>query len=327
MIPLFSPDPYASITAEALQTHVKWLSDDARGGRFTPSSGGDASARYIAKHFHNAGASPIVSGDFFQMTGQPGAANVIGIIHGANIKLNEQVLILSAHYDHLGTSKKDVPDRIYNGANDDASGVAGLIVAGRALAQLKPKRSIVLAAFCSEEQGLVGSRWYADHPLVPLKNTVGLIELEQIGRTDDADGERKRTVAITGFRFSSMPSAFVEAAKSLQMRVEDSSHGDEYFDYSDNASLARKGVPAHTVCVAFQFPDYHRPSDTWDKLDYPNMAHVVRLVTASALNIANADERPKWDATNPRTASYREAQAKQGPSARRVGKRSDSYLP
>ncbi len=317
MIPLAPPDPYATITPDALKSHVKWLSDDARGGRYTPSPGGDASALYIGAAFQSIGAvsttpqAARTAAGYLVATGQPGAKNVLGYILGSDPKLRREILVISAHYDHLGTSKEALPDRIYNGANDDASGVAGMIEAGRALARLKPRRSILLAGFCSEEQGLVGSRWYADHPAWPLKNTVALIELEQIGRTDDSAGERKNAVALTGFRFSNLPSAFAEAGKTLGIRVEDAPQGDEYFDYSDNASLARKGVPAHTVCTAFAFPDYHRPSDTWDKLDYPNMARVVRLVAAATLRVANAPARPKWDAANPRTLRYRKAQAEQ----------------
>ena len=291
--PSSAPDPYATFTPEALNSHVKWLADDERGGRITPSPGGDASAHYIAERFREIGARPVTGGDYSQMTGQPGVVNILGVIRGSDPRLAGEILMISAHHDHLGTLKKDIPDKIYNGANDDASGVSGIIETGRALAALKPKRSILLAAFCSEEQGLVGSRWYGDHAAFALKKTIGIIELEQIGRTDDADGERKDAVAITGFRFSTLPSAFTKAARRLRMRVKDNQHGDKYFNDSDNASLARKGVPAHTVCVAFQYPDYHRPTDTWDKLDYKNMARVVRLVTTASFDIANAPLAPQ----------------------------------
>ena len=316
------PSPaLASITPAALQTHVKWLADDARGGRGTLSPGVEESAEYIAKQFQNLGAKPI-NGSYFQVVpisirargNRPAregtSRNVVGLIPGNDPKLAGETVILSAHYDHLGTRPGGAEDPIYNGANDDASGVAGMIEAGRALAKMKPGRSILLIGFCAEELGLVGSQYYAANPLLPLKNTAGMVELEQIGRTDDVEGKRVGTIAITGFTFSDLPKRLGLAAGTLNVKTEDNKNGDMYFVASDNAALARKGVPAHTVCTAFQFPDYHGPADTWDKLDYANMAQVVKAVAAGVYDLSKG-ARPKWNEANPKTATFIAAQKEQ----------------
>ncbi len=307
----------ATITPEALKAHVAWLADDARGGRGMLTPGGEAAAEYVRKAFEGLGAKPLESGWYqdvpitLRREGKSGTArNVIGVIRGRDAKLAGEYIVLSAHYDHLGTSTRDIPDKIYNGANDDASGVAGMIEAGRALVRMKPKRSVLLIGFCAEELGLVGSRYYGAHPLVPLKNTVGMVELEQIGRTDDSEGPRVGAFTVTGYTFSDLPKTLGLAAGTLNMKTEDNRNGDPYFVASDNAALALQGVPAHTVSVAFQYPDYHGPADTADKLDYSNMAKVVRAVTLGILRLADGP-RPKWNEANPKTARFIAAQKAQ----------------
>ena len=314
------PPALPTISPDALKAHVKWLSDDARGGRGTLTPGGEASAEYIAAQFRKIVTKP-ASGVAFQDVpvklrgGKTGVArNVVFVIHGTDSKLANEAVILSAHYDHLGTRENSKEtDKIYNGANDDASGVAGVIEAGRALTRLKPGRSVILVAFCAEELGLVGSRHYATNPLWPLKDTVGLVELEQIGRTDDAEGKRAGTIAMTGYTFSDLPKRMADAAGTINVKSEDNKNGDAYFFASDNASLAAKGVPAHTVCTAFQYPDYHGPADTWDKLDYANMARVVKAVTLGVYNLTKG-ARPKWNADNPKAARFLAAQKAQSGS-------------
>lgn len=316
---LQKPNPaLASITPGALKAHVQWLSDDARGGRGSLTPGGEASAEYIAETFAKLGAKPL-NGTYFQevpveLRGQDKrsgkARNVVGLIPGSDPKLAGETIILAAHYDHLGTRAGKGDDPIYNGANDDASGVAGVIEAGRALAKMKPGRSVLLIGFCAEELGLVGSRFYADNPLRSLRDTVGLVELEQIGRTDDVEGKREGTIAITGFTFSDLPARLGLAAGTLNVKTEDNKNGDAYFFASDNAALARKGVPAHTVCTAFQFADYHGPADTWEKLDYGNMTRVVKAVAQGVQSLSRG-ARPKWSETNPKAARFLAAQREQ----------------
>lgn len=236
------------------------------------------------------------------------ASNVAGLLRGSDPELSKTFVIISAHYDHLGVSTKEGPDRIYNGANDDASGTASVIEAASALASLKqrPKRSILFIAFFGEEKGLIGSRYYAEHPLVPLEHSVAGLSLEQIGRTDEEHGPALKSVRITGQDFSDLPGFIRPAMEAAGIKIEhdDAQRSASFFGRSDNVSLAEKGVPSHTVCVAYVYPDYHGVGDHWDKIDYENMETVVRGITAGILAIAENPTPPKWNKANPAAARY-----------------------
>jgi hypothetical protein len=231
-------------------------------------------------------------------------ANVVGLLPGSDPALGAQYVVVSAHYDHLGIKN----GRIYNGANDDGSGVVSMIEMANALAvlQTKPRRGIVFAAFFGEEDGLLGSQYYAHHPLEPLRATVANINLEQMGRTDEQDGPEVGAFAFTGPSFSNLPANMTAAARAQGVKVYNKRGADSFFDRSDNFSLAEAGVVAHTVVVAFEYPDYHAPGDKWEKIDYSNMAKVDRAVAAGILQIADAPEPPKWSDT-PQTAAWRRA--------------------
>ncbi|QJD98910.1 M28 family peptidase [Massilia forsythiae] len=234
--------------------------------------------------------------------------NVAGVLRGSDPVLKNTYVMLTAHYDHLGIRNGD----IYNGANDDGSGTVSVIEIAAALAadSKRPRRSMVFMTFFGEELGLVGSRHYGKHPLFPFKDTVADINLEQIGRTDDNEGTRLRTANLTGFDYSTVPAALQRAGKRFGVTLwKHKENSDRYFAHSDNQSLADAGVPAHTLSVAYAFPDYHGKDDDWQKVDYDNMARIDRTVAAGLLRIANDRTAPKWtDAPN--AAKYREAAKK-----------------
>jgi Zn-dependent M28 family amino/carboxypeptidase len=139
----------------------------------------------------------------------------------------------------------------------------------------RPKRSILFVAFFGEELGLRGSRFYARHPIFPIEKTIANINLEQVGRTDSSEGPQTATATLTGFDYSDVGKVFEGAGELTGIRVyKHPVNSDYYFSRSDNQALADLGVPAHTVCVAFSYPDYHRPGDHWDKIDYENMARM-----------------------------------------------------
>jgi Zn-dependent M28 family amino/carboxypeptidase len=239
--------------------------------------------------------------------------NVAGILRGSDPTLKETYVIVSAHYDHLGVREgcdASKEDCIFNGANDDGSGTVGVIELASVLSRLnpRPKRSILFMTFFGEELGLVGSRYYGRHPLVPLEKTVAQINLEQIGRTDDSEGPQVGTLAVTGFDYSDVGAALQRAGEAAGVRVyKHPTNSDAYFARSDNQSLADAGVPAHTVGVAFEFPDYHAVGDEWQKIDYANMERVVRAVGLAALLVADDAREPRWNEQNPRAAPYVEA--------------------
>ncbi|MDP9053925.1 MAG: M20/M25/M40 family metallo-hydrolase [Acidobacteriota bacterium] len=230
--------------------------------------------------------------------------NVAGILRGSDPGLRDSFFLVTAHYDHLGRNARG----IFHGANDNASGTASVIEIARALASANPHpaRSIVFIAFFGEEEGLLGSYYYARHPLFPLKSTVADINLEQLGRTDDPGGRRIAEFAITGESYSDVAGAMAAAAKTQGVNVYSRRDGDAYFNRSDNYSFAQYGVVSHTIAVAFEYPDYHAFKDQSEKIDYPNMATVDRGIAAGVLALANRSEPPEWSSTNAATV-YREA--------------------
>jgi hypothetical protein len=239
--------------------------------------------------------------------------NVAGLLRGSDPALKDTYVIVSAHYDHLGVRDNCDPskeDCVNNGANDDGSGTVGVIELASALSKLnpRPKRSILFLTFFGEELGLVGSRYYGRHPLVPLAQTIAQVNVEQIGRTDDSEGPQVGALAVTGFDYSDVGEVLRRAGEAEGVRVyKHPTKSDAYFSRSDNQSLADSGVPAHTAGVAFEFPDYHAVGDEWQKIDYANMERVVRTVGRALLALADSAQEPRWNEQNPKAAPYVEA--------------------
>jgi len=238
-------------------------------------------------------------------------SNVIGILRGSDPVLKDTYVLVTAHYDHIGiTNGMAGTDTINNGANDDGSGTVSVIELATALASMKtrPKRSLVFMTVFGEERGLLGSRYYGKHPIFPLEKTVADVNLEHVGRTDDSEGDKSNTATLTGFDFSDMGPIFKKAGELTGVNVyKHEKNSDSFFGRSDNQALADAGVPAHTLCVAFIFPDYHKVGDHWDKVNYPNLAKTNRMVALALMMIANNPEAPKWNTENPKTARYVEA--------------------
>ena len=238
--------------------------------------------------------------------------NVLGLLRGSHPALKETYVIVTAHYDHVGIRAADsnTSDQIFNGANDDGSGTVSVVELAAALATLKvrPRRSILFMTFFGEEKGLLGSRYYGRHPVVPIDKTVADVNLEQVGRTDDSEGPRVGAAVMTGYGYSDVSDVFAAAGNAEGIRVDRHPRfSDTYFGRSDNQALADLGVPAHTIGVAFMFPDYHRATDHWDKIDYTNMARIDRMVARGLLMIANNPVEPKWSESNPKAAKYLKA--------------------
>lgn len=248
--------------------------------------------------------------------GEPAATplklrNVVGLLRGADPALKDEVLIVSAHYDHLGV-RAGQPDTVFNGANDNASGAAAVMEMARALAALpeRPKRSVLFLALFGEEVGEVGSAWYGKHPLFPLEKTIADINLEQLGRTDDTEGPKLKQFNLTGFDYSNIASFFTAAGKEFAVTaVKHEKNSDSFFARSDNAAFSNLGVPSTTVSVSYVFPDYHAVGDEWQKIDYPNMALVTRTLALGAYDMANAAQAPAWNQENSKTDRYRKARA------------------
>ena len=239
--------------------------------------------------------------------------NVIGILPGSDAAMKDEYVVLTAHYDHLGIKPNDQGDKVYNGANDNASGVASIIESARLISQLPvaPKRSVLFIAFFGEERGLLGSRYLMRHPVLPLKQMVANLNLEQTGRTDSSEGPNVGQANLTGYHFSTIYKYLEEAGKSTELKiVKHEKFNEPYFMASDNAAFAPAGVPSATLSVTYAFPDYHQKGDEWQKIDYANMAKVTRAAAQAVYLMADAVERVVWNADEPKTKAYREAAEK-----------------
>ena len=238
--------------------------------------------------------------------------NVVGLIEGADPELRDEWIVIGAHFDHDG-ARGSV---IYNGADDDASGVAALIEiaeAYRAAARDgdRPRRSILLAAWNSEEQGLFGAWAYTEAPLHPLAQTVAMVNMDMIGRDEEIP-------RIGGFRFRGLPPQTAEENRNavnvlgysrspdLRRAVERANRGtrlDVRFRYDDNPSnllrrsdqwpFLHRGVPAIFVHTGLH-PDYHTERDTPDKLRYDKMARIVQMVHQLSWDLAGDAARPAY---------------------------------
>ena len=292
------------ISAHSLEEHLKYVASDELKGRATPSPGLEAAAKYIAAHFQQAGLEPGVNGSYFQ---QGAAKNVVGILPGSDPELSRTCVVLSAHYDHLGEQK----GKIYHGANDDGSGTVSVMEIASALAAMNPhpKRSVVFVTFYGEETGERGSQFFVRHPVCP--QTVADLNLEQVGRTDSNEGPRMNSAALTGFDFTDISQVLEAAGRATGISFyNDGQYSTSFFARSDNASFAGMGIPSTTLAVAFVYPDYHRPSDEWQKIDYENMAAVDRAVALGLIRLANAAEAPHWNTANPEARHYADILAK-----------------
>ncbi len=301
-----APDTFGRETAQLFDPEQ---TDQSQSPRI--SIAGDAAARFYDDLKPGLSESAVASIHAAAPKAQPvQLRNVVGILRGSDPALKDTSVLVSAHYDHIGEKASGEGDRIYNGANDDGSGTVSVIELANALQNLKqrPKRSIVFVTFFGEEKGGFGSRYYARHPVISMAKTVADINLEQVGRTDSTEGEQKDNASVTGFDYSNVADILRAAGALTGIKVYKNEHAsDLYFSASDNVALAEAGVPAHSVCVAFNYSDYHGVGDEWPKIDYENMAKVDRMIAVAVLMLADNAETPHWNADNPKAARYLKA--------------------
>lgn len=223
--------------------------------------------------------------------------NVIGIVEGSDPKLRQEYILLTAHYDHIGTGRRpNQTDTIFNGARDNAMGTTALLAAAKAFAQKPPKRSVICLAVTAEEVGLLGSQYYAEHPLVPLQQTVFNLNIDGAGYNDTT------IVTVIGWERTSAQSDIEAGAKAVGLGViSDPAPEQNLFDRSDNVSFAAKGIPAPTFSQGFRSFDaeigkyYHQLSDQAD--EHFNFSYLHKFCQAyiyAARRIADRPERPRW---------------------------------
>lgn len=222
------------------------------------------------------------------------AWNAVGWVEGSDPELRDEVVILTAHMDHVGVGRPVAGDSIYNGADDNASGTAAILELAQAFGALepRPRRSVVLMAVSGEEKGLLGSEWYVRHPLFPLERTAANVNMDMIGRN------WRDTVVAIGLDASSLgPTLRAVNADHPELGLEvidDPWPEERFFFRSDHYNFARRGVPA-LFFFSGVHEDYHRPSDTPEKIDLEKTERIVRLIFHFGVAVAEAETRPEWD--------------------------------
>ena len=281
---------------------MEFLASDALQGRGSGSHDELLAATYLASQLRQIGIEPAgdsggylqnVSGEFnFFREGkkQWETRNVIGVLHGSDSRLKDEVVLLTAHLDHVGMREAANGDNIYNGADDDASGCVAVLQLARALAQKQaPRRTVLFVFFGSEETGGQGNQYFLQHPPVPIKNIVANLEFEMIGRPDSA--VKPDELWLTGYERSNLGP---ELAKHGAKLVADPHPRQNFFQRSDNYALARQGVVAQTVSSFGLHADYHRPSDDVAHIDFAHMEQAVRSMVGPVEWLANSDFKPEW---------------------------------
>jgi Zn-dependent M28 family amino/carboxypeptidase len=247
-----------------------------------------------------------VKADFRTETKDVKAVDVLGYLPGTDLK--DEVLVFSAHYDHLGLNPKG-PDKVYNGADDDGSGTTGVLEIARAFAKAKkdghgPRRSILFLGNVGEEKGLLGSEYYTDHPVFPLANTITDLNIDMIGRVGtDYIGKADSgnyVYTIGSAMLSKELHQINEDANNKYVHIEqdykydDLNDPNRFYYRSDHYNFAKHGVP-----IIFYFngvhADYHQVSDEVSKINFPLLAKRAQLAFYTGWELANRDKRPVVD--------------------------------
>jgi Zn-dependent M28 family amino/carboxypeptidase len=301
-----------AITEALIRRHVNVIADDSMLGRNTPSRGLEMTANYVAAQFKRLGLKPGGdTGSFIQryhlmtkpVAGAKPAApvngfdpntapNSVGILMGTDPVLRDEYIVVSAHMDHVGVSGANVKDSIWNGADDDASGTAGVLALAEAFAQAPPRRSIIFLTVSGEEHGLWGSAFFARNPPVPIKSIVANFNLDMIGRN------WKDSIVVVGLEHSDLGNTLFKVSAAhpeLGMTpMRDPWPQENFFGRSDHYHFASRGVPALFFFNGVH-ADYHQPSDSPDKIDAEKESRVVKLIYFVTAAVANATPRPQWN--------------------------------
>jgi hypothetical protein len=236
--------------------------------------------------------------DIRQLLGE----NVLGYVEGSDPALKDELLIVTAHYDHIGRRGED----IFNGADDNGSGTSTILELAEAFVLAKkqgqgPRRSVLFMLLSGEEKGLLGSAYYVNHPLFPLDRTIANINVDMVGRVDEQHADNPEYIYVIGSdRLSTELHQINENANreyvglELDYTYNAESDPNRYYYRSDHYNFAERGIPA-----IFYFngthADYHRATDTVDKINFQKMAKIGRLVFHTAWELANRDERIRVD--------------------------------
>jgi hypothetical protein len=290
------------ISEASIRAHMGFLAGDALHGRGSGTRDEWIAATYIASQLRQWGVEPLGdAGDYVQTIetlprgadpdATPGHTwNALGQLVGTDRSRSHEVILLTAHLDHLGV-RGTGPDTIYHGADDDASGTTAVLELAEALAKgSRPKRTVIFAWFGSEEAGGFGARHFVNDPPVPLAEIVANLEFEMIGRPDEK--MPAHTLWLTGYDRSNLGP---ELARRGAKIVADPRPDQDFFRRSDNIQLAYRGVIAQTVSSFGLHEDYHRPSDDLSHIDFVHMTDAIRSMLRPVVWLANSTFKPEWE--------------------------------
>jgi len=296
-----------SITANDIKTKLYIIAGDEMEGRMTGSDGQKKASAYIKDFYKNQGISapagitnysqPIPESYFGRMKEPKPSENIVAFIKGS--EKPDEIIVLSAHYDHVGTDKDG---NVFNGADDDGSGTVALMEMAKAFQKAVkdgngPKRSILFLHVTGEEIGLYGSRYYTDNPIFPLANTVVDLNTDMIGRIDPDKADNPNYIYLIGSEMLSKELKQVSedvnkqyANLELDYKYDDPNDKNRFYYRSDHYNFAKNNVP-----IIFYFngvhEDYHKMTDTPDKIEYDLMTKRTKLIFQTAWEIANRENR------------------------------------
>ncbi|SRX55229.1 M28 family metallopeptidase [Aequorivita sp. CIP111184] len=296
-----------TITAQDLKKHLYVYASDEMEGRMTGSKGQHMAAEYIRNFYMDEGiASPIEKNNYFQTIpssffegrrNPESSENVVAFIKGS--EKPDEIVIISAHLDHVGTDKDG---NVFNGADDDGSGTVSILEIAQAFQQAVkdgngPKRSILFLHVTGEEIGLYGSRYYTENPLFPLENTVCDLNIDMIGRIDPEKKNNPNYIYLIGSNKLSqeLQDVSTEVNKKytkleLDYKYDDPNDPNRFYYRSDHYNFAKNNIP-----IIFYFngvhEDYHKITDTPDKIEYDLMEKRAKLIFYTAWEIANRDKK------------------------------------
>jgi hypothetical protein len=285
--------------AAAILNDIRYLASDSIDGRLTGTPQNDSAAAYLARRFKRLGLKPGGdAGGYLQHwtvnstggTREAGVANratenVVGILPGGDRRLAGQDIVIGAHFDHLGNgpfgsaAHGDSVHLIHHGADDNASGTAGVLEIARILASRRPRpaRTIVFVLFSGEEEGALGSAWYADHPAIPMDSTLAMLNLDMVGRM--RDNRLLVLGALSAAEWQPLLDS-VDAPYHLDVHASGSGWGP-----SDQNSFFAKQRPVLHFFTDLH-SDYHAPADTWDRINADGIETIARLVADVASRLA-----------------------------------------
>lgn len=295
--PLASAAGLESVAEADLRSWLTFLASPELQGRLPGSRGYDVAAQFCVSVFQSFGVDPVgdvASGQptYFQRftSGKLVTKNVVGCIRGRDDRLRHEYVVVGAHLDHLGSDE----DLTYSGADDNASGVSGVLSLARAFSEtgVRPRRSILLVLYGAEELGLWGSQHFVKFPPVPLESIVAKLNLDMIGRNEESSSEtaeeNKNRVHLVGSRRRSDHLHRLILASNRSIGLDFEYDEERVYNRSDHYSFGEVGIPVAFFFTGFH-PDYHEVSDTVDKINFEKMTRIVRLVYLTAFAVADLE--------------------------------------